>query len=98
MDPGSVEMPLKFVRYVLVQIRRGPRVRRHHCLGRFEQLAQIVQDNDAVELEALAGFGPERTARILEAFRQTLDPLALEVRSEERRVGKEGRCRIEATA
>jgi energy-coupling factor transporter ATP-binding protein EcfA2 len=70
---------------LLLQGLKGARVRNHEEILatlmrlRPEQLAQIVRDNDSSELEALAGFGAERTGRILEAFKQTLDPLALEI-------------------
>ncbi len=70
---------------ILLHGLRGARVRNHdEILGslmqmRPEQLAQIIQDNDLEELEAVASFGKERSCRILESFRQTLNPLELEV-------------------
>ena len=54
-----------------------------------EQLAQIIQDNDIDEFEDLLTFGRERSAKILEAFRAALNPLAVEVIDIEDRVSIE---------
>lgn len=44
-----------------------------------EDLAQIVSDDDANELEAHASFGKERGRKILDALRRSTDPLSLDV-------------------
>ena len=44
-----------------------------------EQLAQIIQDNDATELEVLLSLGMERSRKIVEAFQKNLDPMVLEI-------------------
>jgi ABC-type lipoprotein export system ATPase subunit len=70
---------------MLLQGLRGARVRNHEEILaslmrlRPEQLAQIIQDNDLAEFEGLLSFGQERSSRILEAFRNTLNPLEVEV-------------------
>jgi ATPase subunit of ABC transporter with duplicated ATPase domains len=71
---------------------RGARVRGHDEILdallrlRPEQLAQIVDTNDAEALEESCDFGNDRSRRILEAFRSNLDPLTLEVVEIEDRV------------
>lgn len=80
---------------LLLQGLRGARVRNHedilHALMRLrpEQLAQIVQDNDAEELESLTSLGSERCRKILDSFRGSLDPLELEVETLEDRISVE---------
>jgi energy-coupling factor transporter ATP-binding protein EcfA2 len=70
---------------MLLQALRGARVRNHDEILaglmrlRPEQLAQIIQDNDLVEFESLLSFGQERSSKILEAFRNALNPLQVEV-------------------
>jgi energy-coupling factor transporter ATP-binding protein EcfA2 len=80
---------------ILSQGLRGARVRNHDEILaglmrlRPEQIAQIIQDNDVDEFEDLVAFGRERSARILEAFRSSLDPLAVEVIDIEDRISIE---------
>ena len=54
-----------------------------------EQLAQLIQCNDLESFEELTKFGAERSRKILDAFREAVDPLALEVTAIEDRVGIE---------
>jgi energy-coupling factor transporter ATP-binding protein EcfA2 len=54
-----------------------------------EQLAQLIQSNDLDSLEELTHFGSERSRKILDAFRDSVDPLALEVTAIEDRIGIE---------
>src|SRR5260370_41471272 len=54
-----------------------------------EQLAQLIQANDAASFEDLTAFGNERSRKILDSFRETVDPLALEVTAIEDRIGIE---------
>jgi ABC-type glutathione transport system ATPase component len=64
---------------------KGARVRNHDEILdsllqlRPEQLAQFVSSDDATGLDEACGFGQERARRILDAFRENIDPLALEV-------------------
>lgn len=64
---------------------KGARVRGHEDIleallqTRPEQLAQLIQSNDAAGLDEACSFGSERTRKILDAFRENVDPLALEV-------------------
>ena len=70
---------------VLVDGMRGARVRNHEEIIttllqlRPEQLAQLIQSNDLDSFEELTAFGGERSRKILDAFRESVDPLALEV-------------------
>lgn len=70
---------------MLTEGLRGARVRNHEdildCLLtlRPEQLAQIIQENDLAEFEKQLSLGHERSQKVLEAFRQNLDPLTLEI-------------------
>lgn len=79
----------------LVDGLRGARVRNHEEIIttlrqlRPEQLAQLIQSNDVDGFEELTSFGSERSRKILDAFRETIDPLALEVIAIEDRVGIE---------
>jgi energy-coupling factor transporter ATP-binding protein EcfA2 len=80
---------------MLVDGLRGARVRNHEeIIARLmelrpEQLAQLIQTNDLEGLEELTGFGSERSRKILDAFRESVDPLALEVIAIEDRIGIE---------
>ena len=74
---------------------RGARVRNHDEIMtalmqlRPEQLAQLIQGNDLNSFEELTGFGSERSRKILDSFRDTVDPLALEVIAIEDRIAIE---------
>ena len=80
---------------MLVDGLRGARVRNHEEIIttlmqlRPEQLAQLIQTNDADGLEEMSSFGSERSRKILDAFREAVDPLALEVIAIEDKVGIE---------
>ena len=80
---------------MLVDGLRGARVRNHDEIMttlmqlRPEQLAQLIQANDCDSFEELTAFGSERSRKILDAFRETVDPLALEVIAIEDRIGIE---------
>jgi len=80
---------------MLVDGLRGARVRSHDEIIttlmqlRPEQLAQFIQTNDFDSFEELTGFGIERSRKIMDAFRESVDPLALEVIAIEDRVGIE---------
>jgi energy-coupling factor transporter ATP-binding protein EcfA2 len=80
---------------MLVEGLRGARVRSHDeiitTLMQFrpEQLAQLIQTNDCESFEELASFGKERARKILDSFRESVDPLALEVIPIEDRIGIE---------
>jgi len=80
---------------MLVDALRGARVRNHDEIIttlmqlRPEQLAQLIQANDVDSFEELTAFGNERSRKILDAFRESVDPLALEVIAIEDRIGIE---------
>jgi energy-coupling factor transporter ATP-binding protein EcfA2 len=80
---------------MLVDGLRGARVRSHDEIIttlmqlRPEQLAQLIQANDSASFEELTAFGSERSRKILDAFRESVDPLALEVIAIEDRIGIE---------
>jgi energy-coupling factor transporter ATP-binding protein EcfA2 len=80
---------------MLVDGLRGARVRNHDEIIatlmqlRPEQLAQLIQANDCDSFEELTSFGSERSRKILDAFRESVDPLALEVIAIEDRIGIE---------
>ena len=80
---------------LLTEGLHGARVRNHEDILagllrlRPEQLAQIIQENDLEEFEEQLSLGKERCGRILDAFRENIDPLVLEV------VGIEDRICIE---
>ena len=82
-------------RDMLLEGLRGARVRNHDEIlsglmqMRPEQLAQIIQENDLDEFETLMSFGRERSAKILESFRTSLNPLEMEVIEVEDRVSIE---------
>lgn len=61
-----------------------------------EQLAQLIQSNDLDSLEELTHFGAERSRKILDSFRDSVDPLALEITAIEDRIGIE--LNVAATA
>jgi hypothetical protein len=54
-----------------------------------EQLAQLIQSSDLDSFEELTHFGTERSRKILDAFRESVDPLALEIVAIEDRIGIE---------
>jgi len=80
---------------MLIEGLKGARVRNQNEILatlmqlRPEQLAQIIQTNDLDFFEELAHFGAERSRKILDSFREHVDPLALEVTSIEDRIGIE---------
>lgn len=80
---------------ILADGLKGARVRNQNELLatlmqlRPEQLAQLIQCNDIDSFEELTHFGTERSRKILESFRESIDPLALEVIAIEDRVGIE---------
>lgn len=82
-------------RQTLLQGLQGARVRNHEDILeslmrlRPEELAQIIQDADVDELERHAELGHDRCERILEAFRQAIDPLTLEIIAIEDRISIE---------
>ena len=80
---------------MLVDGLRGARVRNHEDIIatlmqlRPEQLAQLIQSNDLDSFEELTAFGGERSRKILDSFRESVDPLALEVIAIEDRISIE---------
>jgi ABC-type glutathione transport system ATPase component len=72
-------------RTLLTEGLKGARVRNHDEILdsllqlRPEQLAQFIQADDQVAFDEACGFGVERTRKILDAFRENVDPLELEV-------------------
>jgi energy-coupling factor transporter ATP-binding protein EcfA2 len=80
---------------MLIDGIRGARVRNHDEIItslmqlRPEQLAQLIQTNDLESFEELTAFGTERSRKILDAFRASIDPLTLEVIAIEDRIGIE---------
>jgi energy-coupling factor transporter ATP-binding protein EcfA2 len=64
---------------------KGARVRNHDEILeallqlRPEQLAQLIQNDDAAGLDEACSFGAERARKIMDAFRENVDPLNLEV-------------------
>jgi energy-coupling factor transporter ATP-binding protein EcfA2 len=80
---------------MLVDGLRGARVRNHEEIIatlmqlRPEQLAQIIQSNDVESFDELTAFGAERSRKILDAFRECIDPLRLETIAIEDRIGIE---------
>jgi DNA repair exonuclease SbcCD ATPase subunit len=80
---------------ILVDGLRGARVRNQNEIIatlmqlRPEQLAQLIQRNDIDSFEEMTHFGTERSRKILDSFRETVDPLALEVTAIEDRIGIE---------
>jgi len=80
---------------MLVDGLKGARVRNQNeilaTLMQFrpEQLAQLIQSNDLDSFEELTHFGSERSRKILDAFRESVDPLALEITAIEDRIAIE---------
>jgi len=80
---------------MLVEGLKGARVRNQNEIIatlmqlRPEQLAQMIQSNDLESFEELTRFGSERSRKILDSFREAVDPLALEVTAIEDRIGIE---------
>ena len=80
---------------MLVDGLRGARVRNHEEIIttllqlRPEQLAQLIQSSDFDSFEEVTSFGGERSRKILDSFRESVDPLALEVIAIEDRIGIE---------
>lgn len=80
---------------ILVDGLKGARVRNHEEIIttlmqlRPEQLAQIIQANDVTSFDELTSFGSERSRKILDSFRESVDPLTLEVIAIEDRIGIE---------
>ena len=72
-------------RTTLIEGLRGARVRNHDEILesllqlRPEQLAQLIQADDASGLDDACSFGPDRATKIMDAFRANVDPLELEV-------------------
>ncbi|HEY1339748.1 MAG TPA: AAA family ATPase, partial [Bryobacteraceae bacterium] len=70
---------------MLVDGLKGARVRNQNEILatlmqlRPEQLAQLIQSNDFESFEEVTRFGAERSRKILDAFRESVDPLALEI-------------------
>ena len=64
---------------------QGARVRNHEDIVstlmrlRPEDLAQLIQDNDVDVFEAQTALGKERARKVLEAFRERMDPMQLEI-------------------
>jgi len=54
-----------------------------------EQIAQLIQSNDLDSFEELTHFGTERSRKILDSFRDGIDPLVLEISPIEDRIGIE---------
>jgi hypothetical protein len=80
---------------MLVDGLKGARVRNQNEILatlmrlRPEQLAQLIQSNDFDSFEELTHFGAERSRKILDAFRESVDPLALEITAIEDRIAIE---------
>jgi energy-coupling factor transporter ATP-binding protein EcfA2 len=80
---------------MLVDGLKGARVRNQNEILatlmqlRPEQLAQLIQSNDLDSFEELTHFGTERSRKILDSFRENVDPLALEITAIEDRISIE---------
>jgi energy-coupling factor transporter ATP-binding protein EcfA2 len=80
---------------MLMEGLKGARVRnQNEILARLmqlrpEQLAQLLQSNDLDSFEELTHFGRERSLKILDAFRESVDPLTLEITAIEDRIAIE---------
>jgi DNA repair exonuclease SbcCD ATPase subunit len=80
---------------MLMEGLRGARVRNQNEILatlmqlRPEQLAQLLQSNDLDSFEELTHFGRERSVKILDAFRESVDPLTLEIIAIEDRIAIE---------
>lgn len=77
---------------MLIESLKGARVRNQNEILatlmqlRPEQLAQLIQSNDLDSFEELSHFGTERSRKILDSFRENVDPLALEIIAIEDRI------------
>jgi ATPase subunit of ABC transporter with duplicated ATPase domains len=77
---------------MLIEGLKGARVRNQNEIIatlmqlRPEQLAQLIQSNDLESFEELTHFGSERSRKILDSFREAVDPLALEITAIEDRI------------
>ena len=84
---------------MLVDGLKGARVRNQNEIIatlmqlRPEQLAQLIQSNDLDSFEELTHFGAERSRKILDAFRESVDPLALEITCDRRQNRHRVECR-----
>ena len=80
---------------MLVEGLKGARVRNQNEIIatlmqlRPEQLAQLIQSNDLESFDELTRFGAERSRKILDSFRESVDPLALEITEIEDRISIE---------
>ena len=80
---------------MLMEALKGARVRNQDEILatlmqlRPEQLAQLIQSNDLDSFEELTHFGTERSRKILDAFRESVDPLTLEITTIEDRIAIE---------
>jgi DNA repair exonuclease SbcCD ATPase subunit len=80
---------------MLMEGLRGARVRNQNEILatlmqlRPEHLAQLLQSNDLDSFEELTHFGRERSVKILDAFRESVDPLTLEIIAIEDRIAIE---------
>jgi DNA repair exonuclease SbcCD ATPase subunit len=80
---------------MLMEGLKGARVRNQNEILatlmqlRPEQLAQLIQSNDLNSFEELTHFGAERSRKILDAFRESVDPLTLEITAIEDRIAIE---------
>jgi hypothetical protein len=70
---------------LLTEGLKGARVRNHDEILaslmqlRPEQLAQMIQFDDATALDEACSFGTERARKIMDAFRENVDPLQMEI-------------------
>ena len=80
---------------MLVDGLKGARVRNQNEILatlmqlRPEQLAQLIQANDLDSFDELTRFGAERSRKILDSFRESVDPLTLEITAIEDRIAIE---------
>jgi DNA repair exonuclease SbcCD ATPase subunit len=80
---------------MLVDALKGARVRNQNEILatlmqlRPEQLAQLIHANDLDSFDELTHFGAERSRKILDSFRESVDPLALEITAIEDRIAIE---------
>jgi energy-coupling factor transporter ATP-binding protein EcfA2 len=80
---------------MLVDSLKGARVRNQNEILatlmqlRPEQLAQFIQSDDLDSFEEITHFGSERSRKILDAFRESVDPLTLEIIAIEDRIAIE---------
>jgi energy-coupling factor transporter ATP-binding protein EcfA2 len=80
---------------MLMEGLKGARVRNQNEILatlmqlRPEQLAQLLQSNDLDSFDELTHFGRERSLKILDAFREGVDPLTLEITAIEDRIAIE---------